>query len=331
MADQKTARKAQNDEPAHDGATQGERLRARVGFELRPRGGAARQLQCGPRVFEALLGSWSQGLAREGSDADWKGIFVGGPGQWAEPLLAAGEERFDVHEHGVDGVFWAHWRFAELVGSGNFSALKLLWCDPTLIERSCEAVDQLRAQRDRFLSRETIDVLGGTAIGQIRAFKKIQQQEREGKTSNAIDPAAKPGKLAAHALRLARMSLEVAERGEFLIVRPDAEELLALKNGSADPEKAILEAESTARASRSVRAKAPVPEKADQEFARAWARALFQEELARRGADAAAWADTPGTALTETQKNTNTATVAPAASAALSAAEPRPVARRPGV
>jgi len=257
----------------------------------RPVGGAPIALKSGPRVFETLLGSWSQGMAQAGSDSDWRGVFLSGPSQWAEPLNAAQEERADPLADGLDCVFWSQWRFAQFLGQANFMALKLLYCAPEFIERDDGQLAVLRAQRERFLTRQTIDGLLGVAQSQLKIYQRITERPA------ADGKAEKPSKIAAHALRLSRMGVEIAERGEFLVHRADAQEILAVKSGERRHEDAVKEALSTIQKARSMRNAAPVPAEADEEWAREWARAYFYEELARRGADPKNWADGPAAGI----------------------------------
>lgn len=69
-----------------------------------------------------------------------------------------------------------------------------------------------------------------------------------------------------HCIRLTRMAIEIAEQKKVIVKRPDAEELLRIRNGECEYDDLLNEAENSIKLLDELYAKSDLPEKIDPEF-----------------------------------------------------------------
>jgi len=116
-----------------------------------------------------------------------------------------------------------------------------------------------------------------------RALKYWQQYNEWKKNRNPVraEMEAKygfDGKHGMHLVRLLRMCREILTEGKVLVRRPDAEELLSIRDGAWSYEKLMLWAEAEDKALIEVARKSPLPKQPD----RKWLDGLCQELVAGR-------------------------------------------------
>jgi hypothetical protein len=69
-----------------------------------------------------------------------------------------------------------------------------------------------------------------------------------------------------HCIRLTRMAIEIAEHKKVIVKRPDAEELLRIRNGEAEYDDLLNEAETSIKLLDDLYVKSNLPDKIDPEF-----------------------------------------------------------------
>ncbi len=113
-------------------------------------------------IFKALVGSHSYGTNIEGSDEDFKGVFI----QDLKDIAEDGyKEQIDI---GKDEVYYELRRFLELCATGNPTMLELLYTPDSCIVYKDPLFDKVLAQRKSFLSKSCRHSFGGYAISQIK-------------------------------------------------------------------------------------------------------------------------------------------------------------------
>lgn len=113
-------------------------------------------------IFKALVGSHSYGTNVEGSDEDFKGVFIQSP----EDIATNGyTEQIDVSK---DEVYYEVKRFLELCATGNPTMLELLFTPTDCIVLIDPLFEKIVRRRREFLSKSCRHSFGGYAFSQIR-------------------------------------------------------------------------------------------------------------------------------------------------------------------
>lgn len=113
-------------------------------------------------IFKALVGSQAYGTNVEGSDYDYKGVYV----QTLDEILAFDyKEQFEV---GKDEVYYEVKRFIQLLQTANPTVLELLYSPEDCIIEKSEVFDLLIHHREKFLTKHCAKSFGGYAISQIK-------------------------------------------------------------------------------------------------------------------------------------------------------------------
>lgn len=121
-------------------------------------------------ILRTLSGSRAQGLAREGSDTDTRGVCI----PPARYLL--GLSRFEQHESdGGDHVTYALSKFVRLALQGNPNILESLFAHEDDILFMNDAGRRLVAARDAFLSKQVGRRFMGYALDQL---KRVERHHR---------------------------------------------------------------------------------------------------------------------------------------------------------
>lgn len=112
-------------------------------------------------IFKALVGSHAYGTNIEGSDEDFKGVYLQSP----EEVLNLGyREQVTVNK---DEVYYELRRFIELCCTGNPTMLELLYMPDDCIKIIHPSFKRIVEQREKFLSKSCKFSFGGYAISQI--------------------------------------------------------------------------------------------------------------------------------------------------------------------
>jgi predicted nucleotidyltransferase len=222
-------------------------------------------------LYETLHGSRAHGLAVEGSDTDLKGVVVG-PRRWYFGYRG-GPEQIDL---GPDHVRYDLRKLLKLVAKANPTVLELLFTEPEDHRVMTRWGERLLAERKRFLTKRVARSYGGYAKGQLRRIEKKHDRQRvEGGPD--YDP-----KDAMHLIRLQRMAIEILERGEVIVRRPDRETLLAIRRGEASYEALLEEARANLVAIETAAERSPLPAHPDEDAIEALGISIVDEVLAER-------------------------------------------------
>jgi predicted nucleotidyltransferase len=195
-------------------------------------------------------------------DVDYLGVFV-------PPL----DHYFGIEERSESEEFWEGdndvvlyelVKFVRLMAAGSPNVLAALWVPERLLAKITPAGRRLVDIRRAFLSKDLYLPLVGYAHAQLKKMTHGDPQGfRSQKRKELIDRFGYDCKSAQHAVRLLRMGLEALQDGEVRVVRPDAEELVAVKSGRWSLARVQ---EETARLFDAVKAaweRSPLPEHAD--------------------------------------------------------------------
>ncbi len=167
-------------------------------------------------LYETLHGSRAYGLAREGSDWDYKGVIVG-PKAWYYGV-DGGPEQIEL---GPDHVHFEVRKFIRLAGQANPTLIETLFTDPADHTHVSPAGERLLAARALFLSKRVEGSFAGYALGQL---KRIRTHRRWLLTPPKAPPRRADFGLPDH-LSVSREQLGAAEalleRGEPLDVPPN--------------------------------------------------------------------------------------------------------------
>lgn len=121
-------------------------------------------------IFKALVGSHSYGTNVEGSDEDYKGIYLQSP----EDVLNNGyQEQYTVNK---DETYYELRRFIELCATGNPTMLELLYSPKDCIEYIHPVFEELMLHRDKFLTKSCKHSFGGYAFSQIKKADGLEKK-----------------------------------------------------------------------------------------------------------------------------------------------------------
>jgi len=176
-------------------------------------------------IYEVLSGSHAYGLATETSDEDVRGVFLPTP----EELLGFGYP--ETKEAKPDKVYHSLRKFMHLALKANPSILAWLWVEPRFITVDSWISDELRANRDKFLSKAVRNTFGGYAMSQLKKMEKSYGLDRgyalHGERDATADPySQKAGydvKNAQNLVRLLYCGNKLLQTGEYLVFIADEE------------------------------------------------------------------------------------------------------------
>lgn len=183
-------------------------------------------------IFECITGSTAYGTAIEGSDIDTRGIFMGLPINIITPFYPV-----EQVEGPGDKVLYEFSKFMKLVSDQNPNILELLWAPlPKIITPWMLNIRDIRSQ---LLSTKARHTFSGYAHSQLKrlqnAAKSITDDgPRAGRNEKRALLEAQFGydtKHAMHLIRLLRMGIEILRDHEVVVQRPDAHELVEIRNG----------------------------------------------------------------------------------------------------
>ena len=121
-------------------------------------------------IFKALVGSHSYGTNVEGSDMDYKGVFI----QTPEDVLVSGYT--PQYEVSKDETYYEIRRFIELCCTGNPTMLELLFTPEDCIIYKDPLFDRILEHKQKFLSKTCKLSFGGYAYSQISKAKGLDKK-----------------------------------------------------------------------------------------------------------------------------------------------------------
>jgi predicted nucleotidyltransferase len=121
-------------------------------------------------IFKAIVGSHAYGTNIEGSDIDYKGIYLQDP----EDVLQNGyREQVTITD---DEVYYELRRFIELCCTNNPGMLELLYSPEDCIVHKDPVFDVILQNRDKFLSKSCRHSYGGYAFAQIEKASGLNKK-----------------------------------------------------------------------------------------------------------------------------------------------------------
>jgi uncharacterized protein len=121
-------------------------------------------------LFKARVGSHAYGTNIEGSDEDFKGVYI----QTPEDLLENGyREQINVSK---DETYYELRRFVELCCTGNPTMIELLFSPEDCIISQHPLFNILTEHRHKFLSKSCRWSFGGYAIDQIKKARGLEKK-----------------------------------------------------------------------------------------------------------------------------------------------------------
>lgn len=164
--------------------------------------------------YLTFAGSLAYGTSTPASDVDVRGIACPPP----EYILGFHKKFDHVEWKGtrLDIAIGSVHKFARLATRNTPGALEMLFTEEKDVLHLGVIGKVFRGIRTSFLSKRAFDTFGGYARSMLSKACK------EGRSD----------KPAMHAVRLLRMGMEILEKGEVIVKRPDADELIAIGDGS---------------------------------------------------------------------------------------------------
>lgn len=121
-------------------------------------------------IFKVIVGSHAYGTNIEGSDTDYKGIYLQSP----EDVLQNGyREQVTITD---DEVYYELRRFIELCCTNNPGMLELLYSPEDCIVHKDPVFDVILQNRDKFLSKSCRHSYGGYAFAQIEKASGLNKK-----------------------------------------------------------------------------------------------------------------------------------------------------------
>lgn len=201
-------------------------------------------------ILRVRSGSYAYGLAVATSDEDSRGVCI------SPKRYLLGLQTFEQHEsEGGDHVVYALAKFVRLALQGNPNIVETLFTPREHVLHVDPLGERLLAAREGFLSRRVGERFAGYARAQLTRMRNHYRSLTESPDSNERLARRNPAraaleaqhgfdtKHAMHLVRLLRMGCEVLGRGEVVVHRPDATELLAIRHGAWSFERVVAEAQ----------------------------------------------------------------------------------------
>jgi predicted nucleotidyltransferase len=138
----------------------------------------------------------------------------------------------EIKQGAWDIVIYEVRKMIRMLLEGNPNVLSLLWVDPKHHLTVTSAGQLLLRSRRLFVGRHVYHSFAGYAESQFKRMTHLAFQGYMGeKRKRLVEQFGYDTKNAAHLIRLLRMCIEFLTDGELEVTRPDAAELLAIKQG----------------------------------------------------------------------------------------------------
>lgn len=121
-------------------------------------------------LFKSIVGSHTYGTNIEGSDIDYKGIFI----QNKDDILGFKyKEQIDVSK---DETIYEVKRFLQLLQTANPTMLELLYMPDEFVLSTSKEFDLIKSHRNKFLTKKCLLSFGCYAISQIKKAKGLNKK-----------------------------------------------------------------------------------------------------------------------------------------------------------
>jgi predicted nucleotidyltransferase len=183
-------------------------------------------------IYSVISGSRAYGTNVATSDVDIRGVVI--------PPLRYFTGLGTVHQienQSKDICYYTLRRFFELAYKNNVHALEMLFMHPDTVNFIKPPIQQVLDNRKMFLSKNIAFSFAGYAHQQI-----LQMDLKKVNNTGRVELIEKHGydtKMFMHAVRLYRMGAEALLTGELTVKRPDAAELLEIRDGKYSFEEAV--------------------------------------------------------------------------------------------
>jgi uncharacterized protein len=201
-------------------------------------------------IFLGHRGSVAHGTFQEkitGDDIDLMGIFIGPPSVTFGIRETETIDRITTETDPATGkeivwdlVFYSLKKFMRLLIKQNPNVLSMLWLPEKHILRMSDTWADLVRHRSELLSKQCFYSFSGYATGQLKKMIAVGPTGKLGaKRKNLVAEFGYDVKNASHLVRILKMGGEALRTGEFIVERPDRDELLSIKRGEWPLEKVI--------------------------------------------------------------------------------------------
>lgn len=183
-------------------------------------------------VYSVISGSRAYGTNVAGSDVDIRGVMI-------PPLrYFTGLGTIDqIENQSKDICYYSLRRFFELAYKNNVHALEMLYMHPDTVNFIKPSMQYVLDNRSLFLSKNLAYSFGGYSHQQILQMD-LKRVNNTGRVA-LIEKHGYDTKMFMHAVRLFRMGSEALLTGELTVKRPDAAELLEIRDGKYTLEEAV--------------------------------------------------------------------------------------------
>lgn len=187
-------------------------------------------------VFLGYRGSITHGTYRPSKhpnsidDKDLIGVFMGEP----EHYLGFGrKETFEIVYKEWDCVYYEVRKMIHLLKRGNPNVLSTLWLPEKHILQSSNAWNMILEAKELFVTKQAYHAFAGYAASQFKRMDHLAFNGRMGdKRKQLVQKHGYDTKNAAHLIRLLNMAIEFLTEGRMYVERPEAPELLSIKDGA---------------------------------------------------------------------------------------------------
>jgi predicted nucleotidyltransferase len=142
-----------------------------------------------------------------------------------------------------DCVFYEVHKALNMLSKGNPNIISMLWVEPNYLIKVTPAGQLLLSHRSIFMSKKLYKPYVGYAYSQLKKMKVKQTGHRGAKRAELYEKHGYDPINASHLIRLLRMGIEMLSTGELTVERPDAPQLIEIKQGAWSLDQVEKEAE----------------------------------------------------------------------------------------
>lgn len=200
-------------------------------------------------ILQAWRGSIAHGTYRPPTDPnsiddkDLIGVCVPPLDHYFGLTQYASKGTKEIKQGDLDVVIYEATKAIRLLAKGNPNMLAILWMPDYLYLDVSRAGELLIENRDLFATKAAFQPFMGYAQSQMRKMENGAFQGYMGeKRKRLVEKHGYDTKMASHLIRLLRQGIEFLRDGELRVVREDADELLAIKDGKHPIESVQAEA-----------------------------------------------------------------------------------------
>jgi len=217
-------------------------------------------------IYLTRAGSHAYGTNTATSDEDFRGVAIAPVASY----LGIGKPFEQYEQKGnPDIVIYDFRKFVKLASQANPNILEILFTDyadePGGLSWTANKLGtELLKMGPLFVTKRARATFSGYATAQLKKIKHNTDHRIPGSDrANRIEEYGYCTKNAMHLVRLLRMCREILETGIVRVKRPDAEELLAIRNGKWTLKELCEYAENENRELDEVCRKSPLPDEPD--------------------------------------------------------------------